>query len=257
MSIKLTHEFVYNYYSNEKYILNSMYKGNRYKDILKCPVGHNIEMFFNNFKHGNRCKVCYFNNRKLIHEDVYNYYKEYNYLMISIYKNCMTKDDIICSNGHEIKIRFNDFQQGYRCRICYELNNRGEGNPRYNPDRTRRIRSQYLSFDLKKLTILNDEPLYENYILSQQEARNSDNIHEKTKYTVDHIQPRIAFIDNDLDNLYGIAVIKELCNSRDNLRIIHQKDNGSKAAKYNQEEFINWFNQKLEKYNETSKNNIE
>ena len=67
----------------------------------------------------------------------------------------------------------------------------------------------------------------------------------------------MAFIDNNLDKIYDVKIIKEICNSKDNLRIVNNKENKSKYNKYNQEEFINWFNQKLEKYNETPKNNIE
>lgn len=256
MSIKLTHEFVYNYYLNEKYIMNSIYKNYMNKDKLSCPIGHEIEMTFSNFKQGKRCSICS-GNKKLTQRFVFDYYAKYNYTLKSIYKNYMNKDELICPVGHEIKMKFNNFKQGSRCRKCYELNNIGENHPTYKKDRTRQSRSEYLKFNRTKIYILVDEPLYKNYIQSQNKAKISDKNWDRTEYTVDHIQPRIAFIDNNLDILYDKKLIKEICNSRDNLRIISQKDNGSKLGKYNQEEFINWFNQKLEKYNETSKNNIE
>lgn len=86
--------------------------------------------------------------------------------------------------------------------------------------------------------ILKDEPLYENYIQSQKEAKESYKVWDTSKYAVDHIFPRIAFIDNNLDKIYNHKLIKEICNLRENLRIIPQKENSDKHAKYNQEEFM-------------------
>ena len=59
----------------------------------------------------------------------------------------------------------------------------------------------------------------------------------------------MSFIDNNLDEIYDKKIVKDICNLRENLRIILKKDNINKFSKYNQEEFINWFNKKLEEYN--------
>ena len=128
---------------------------------------------------------------------------------------------------------------------CRNSNMFGENNPRFNKDRSRLIRIKYIQFDLTKLHILNDDPNYTNHINSQIAAKASSNIWDRSDYTVDHIFPRKAFIDNDLDNIHGPLVVKNICNLRENLRIISRKDNGKKAGKYNQEEFIEWFNSKL------------
>jgi hypothetical protein len=246
---KFSQEYVENYYKQFGYVLKSKYINNGTKNNLICPEGHNIEMIFNSFKTGYRCSKCA-GVKKLDHDYVKKYYKDNNYELKSIYTNNRSKDRLICPEGHEIEMTFNNFKnQNRRCRICYLENNIGESHTRYNKDRTRRIRSNYLQFDLKKINILKDEPLYESYLLSQQEAKDSDKDWDTTKYSVDHIFPRIAFIDSNLDNLYNLTVIKEICNSRDNLRIILKEENGSKGGKYNQEEFINWFNKKLEEYN--------
>jgi hypothetical protein len=240
MPKKLTNEYVFNYYNEEKYILTSIYNGAHNKDKIICPNGHHIEMRFSGFKFGYRCKKCS-GKEKHSQEYIYKYYINEQYTLNSIYKNALNKDKLTCPVGHKIEIKFNDFQQGVRCKICFFKNNCGENNPKYNPDRTRQIRTEYLKFDLKRINILNDEPLYNEYINSKVEAKDSNYIWNKTSYTVDHIFPRVAFIDNNLDILYNKKLIKEICNSRDNLRIIHKKDNGSKAGKYNQEEFMKWF----------------
>lgn len=56
--------------------------------------------------------------RKLTHERIFEYYKFNNYIMKSIYKNNRTQDELICPVGHEISMKYNDFQQGKRCKIC-------------------------------------------------------------------------------------------------------------------------------------------
>ena len=246
---KLEHEYIFNYYANEQYTMHNIYKGMKYKDKLTCPVGHKIEMSFNSFRQGKRCFKC-FGSEKNSHDYVFEFYANEQYIMHNIYINALTKDQLTCPVGHEIKITFNKFQLGGRCRICYLENNRGENHPSYNKeDRTRRIRTNYLSFDLKKLHVLQDDPNYNNYIQSQNEAKLSDNVWSRTEYHIDHIFPRIAFIDNNLDKLYNQTIIKEICNLRENLRIVHQKENGSKSGKYNNDEFMNWFNQKTKNLN--------
>lgn len=243
---KLSHEFVFNYYKSYGYILKSTYTNCMITDNLICPLGHDVRIKFNNFKNNNtRCITCS-GNEKHSHEDVHNYYSNEKYIMNSIYLNSYTKDSLTCPKGHNIKISFNNFKNhNRRCRQCYLETNKGELHSRYKKDRTRKKRTGYLRFNLNNIKILKDEPLYNEYINSKIEAKDSNYIWNKTSYTVDHIFPRIAFIDNNLDIQYGEVFIKEICNSRDNLRIIHQKENGSKGGNYNQEEFMKWFKNKI------------
>lgn len=64
-SEKFTQQFVFNYYQNEGYTLTSIYNGGDYKDELTCPVGHKVEMLFNNFKNKNsRCIQCHIDNNR-------------------------------------------------------------------------------------------------------------------------------------------------------------------------------------------------
>lgn len=217
----------------------------RFKDTLTCPIGHKIEMSFNNFKTGFRCKICSGN---IIHSPqyVFDYYKKYGYTLKSIYKGNKIKDELICPKGHTISISFHNFKNhNRRCGVCFLENNIGENHISYKSDRTRSMRSGYLQFRSSELYRLSDDPLYNNYIKSQVIAKNSNKNHIKSNYTVDHIYPRIAFVDNNLDNLYDKKIIKEIANTRENLRILTKSENSAKSGKYNQEEFMNWFTNKL------------
>ena len=61
--------------------------------------------------------------RKLTHEYVYNYFKENNcQLLETEYKNAVTKMRYICSCGNQTEIKWNNFQQGQRCKECYLKN---------------------------------------------------------------------------------------------------------------------------------------
>ena len=226
-------EFVFNYYKQYNYVLNSIYTGCNNKDNLICPNGHEIKMRFSSFKIGYRCQKCAGLERHS-QDYVENYYKENGYILKSIYKNCDNKDKLICPNKHLIYMSFYKFKNiGNRCNTCYRENNFGENHSKWNKDRTRIRRSKYLSFNIKNINVLKDDLNYDSYL------------NNKEYYSVDHIHPRIAFIDNDFDKLYDKQIIKEICNLRENLRIIPKELNGSKGGKYNQEEFMNWFNSKV------------
>lgn len=238
MAKKLTYEYVYNYFKEQNCeLLETEYINTKLKMKYTCTCGNISEMNFNNFKNNHRCLQCGYSERnlynKLNHDDVLNYYNNKGYTMKSIYKNSKYKDNIICPEGHEIKIRFNDFQQGHKCVVCFHSKNTGDNHPNWKNDRTRYTRTSYLSFDLDKSNILTDDINYKDYLLNKQ------------NYNIDHIYPRIAFIDNDFDKIYDKYLIKKICNLRENLRIITCKENRLKSRKYNQEEFIKWFNKNI------------
>lgn len=250
---KLSHEFVFNEYAKKGYILNSIYDGCVNKDDLICPNNHKIKMTYNNFQSGNECIECVNINQTFSHEFVSGEYSKKGYTLNSIYNGIHNKDQLTCPEGDDIEITFANFKQGRRCGICFKRNNFGENHHSYNSnDRTRRKRSEQLSFDLRSQEILNDDPNYEQFLLACEESKLkrklTGNKHIKSDITIDHIFPRIAFIDNDLDNIYGTNTIKKICNLRENLRIISKSNNCSKGGKYIQEEFMSWFNDKIKEY---------
>ena len=247
-----TYEMVVDIFFKELYtLISKKYKDTTSKLDYICPNGHVGSIILSSFLRGTRCNLCQNVNRS-IKQRKYNddFIKEHlsknGDVLGSKYYNVDTSLDITCKNNHKYKMTFYKYyHRGQRCNTCYRENNYGYKHPRYNKDRTRLIRASYLSFDLNKLHTLSDDPLYTSYIHSQKQAKQSDNIHARSEYSVDHIQPRIAFIDNNLDNIYGDTIIKNICNLRENLRIISQKENRDKWSSYNQEEFMSWFNNKL------------
>ena len=250
---KNDYEFVKSKINIDGYTLISTdYKNNKEKLNIRCPVGHIFQMRFGNFHTlSQRCSECFGTKINTIEDVKYYTKKIVGYELISTYYiNAHKYLDFKCNEGHFFSMKFNNFKNlGQRCRECY-LNEkvRGENNPNYNKDRTRRSRINYLQFDHNKLYILKNEPLYEIYLQSQQDAKISNNYWDRTNYRVDHIFPKKAFIDNNLDNIHSPLIIKKIANIRENLRIISHEDNGSKGGKYNQEEFMKWFNNKINTY---------
>lgn len=249
------------------WINNSVYINAHTKLELICPYGHVQLKTYNDFHNGYGCFECMlkrFNKKRKLN---FRYVLEES---LNDYNICISKESDYINNRSKLKFRcpqcnityeatWMNFNQGARCRECYLKNNVGENHPCYNTDRTREKRMQYLTFDLKKLHILNDDVNYTNLIDYRDLAKRiRKNRHElKNIYEVDHIYPCKAFIDNDLDKIHDPAVIKSICNLRENLRIIPRTENSDKRAKYNQDEFLTWFNLKLKDYtNENSQSTI-
>ena len=231
---KYTYDYVYSYFKKHGCVLlEKEYINSKTLMKYKCKCGNISKIIFNCIQQGQYCRSCS-GSEKLTYEYVYNYFKEQGCeLLETEYIDSKTLMEYKCKDNHRQKITFHNFKSGYRCRECYLENNYGENNPRWNPDRTRVSRTRYLSFDLRKINMLNDDPNHNNYLL------------KKEDYNIDHIFPRVAFIDNNLDNIYSNKIIKEICNSRNNLQIIPKIENSSKAGKYNKDEFINWFENKI------------
>ena len=239
MAKKLTYEYIKEYIEIHKYkLLSTEYKNSKTKLKLLCPEGHIYKVLFYHFKiYKCRCSECSIFKKKTIEDIKENALLDGTICTSDFYINSVKNLNFICPNKHEYKMCWKNFQQGQRCRQCYEKNIIGKNHPRFKEDRTRQTRVEYLKFTHNKIKILSDEPNYNDYLIN------------KNFYQVDHIFPRIAFIDNNLDKIYNQTVIKEICNLRENLRIIPYKDNGSKGSKYNQEKFMNWFYNKLKEVN--------
>ena len=248
---KEKHKFedVYKYFEEKGCrLLETEYITNKTLMKYKCKCGNESSIRFNDFQRDHKCAKCS-GTEKHKFEDVYKYFEEKGCeLLESEYINSSTKMKYRCGCGTISSKEFSSFKSGKICKECGIKKRTGVNNPRYNTDRTRSRRSFYLLFDLNKLHVLSDDPNYINHIQSQKDAKASGNRWDRSDYTIDHIQPRIAFIDNNLDKKYDPVIIKEICNLRENLRIIPRTENGSKGGKYNQEEFMNWFNEKLTVY---------
>jgi hypothetical protein len=248
MPVKLKYDFVYNFFKEKGCeLLETEYVGTHTKMRYICECGDESVISYNKFQRGNRCAKCA-GNEKHTYEEVYKAFASKGYeLLETEYVNIGTKMRYKCECGNVSEIRFYAFKRGSGCKKCQIENNSGENHYRFKKDRSRLCRTTYLSFDLKKLHILKDDPNYDNHLQSKHKAQLNPSRWAKSEYAVDHIFPRVAFIDNNLDNIHGGVLIKEICNLRENLRIINRKDNQTKAGKYSQEDFLQWFNNNLNK----------
>ena len=120
MPIKLSYKYVKQYIKKHVYkLLSNEYKNSKTKLKLKCPEGHEYKVKFNDFQQGYRCPICA-GNVKLTYDYVKNYIKKEGYTLLSdTYKNAFNKLKIKCPKGDEYEVKFNNFQQGQRCPLCF------------------------------------------------------------------------------------------------------------------------------------------
>lgn len=222
MAKKLAHEFVKNYYKDRGYTLCSKYVNNSTQDDLICPKGHKIKMVFHNFQYGKRCLECA-GNQKLTQISVENYYKQFGYKLNSKYKNSINRDDLICPEGHSVKMTFNNFKsKGYRCQKCHFEKSVGENHPRFNPNREElplnsRLREKHTNDWI--IQNMSDDPNFMDWSI------NTDT------YVVDHIIPVKLFCKLTIKYNLNEIEVKSIINKRKNLQLLTRKDNSSKHAK--------------------------
>jgi len=117
---KKTIEEIKKYIESYDYkLLSTEYKNSATKLKLKCSQNHIFEIRWNDFQSGSRCSYCYGNKKKNI-----NYIKKYvenqGYQLLSDeYENIYTKLKLKCPEGHIFEMRWNNFQSGSRCPICW------------------------------------------------------------------------------------------------------------------------------------------
>ena len=243
--LSLDYKYINDFIKSKNWILNSkIYINSHEKLDLTCPNNHQSYISFTCFYGGTRCIACLDKLYPDI-EFIKIYSKSQGFECLSnIYINSHEKLIFKCINNHIFNIMWYKFyNENQRCRQCYNDNNFGKNHSRWNEDRTKQIRGSYLTFDKKQYKFLNDDSNYLLYLFYKNLS--DEKIIDKNIYEIDHIFPRKAFIDNNLDNIHTPSIIKQICNLRENLRIIPHEENSDKRAKYNQEEFMEWFNTKL------------
>ena len=126
-----SYEYIKSFIESEGYtLLSDTYINNRIKLLLKCPIGHEHEISFSNFKSGKRCKECnkQKNKKRLSFDYVKKYIESYNYQLLSNkYKNNHTKLEVSCDHGHKYKVSFSTFKNGHRCAVCYSISKSSHG----------------------------------------------------------------------------------------------------------------------------------
>ena len=116
---KPTIEFIKKEFENENYILLSDEYGNNYTKLdYVCPQQHKHSITWNNWQQGHKCPYCV-GLGKPTTESIRSEFEKENYILLSDkYENSYTKLDYICPEKHKHSIRWNDWQQGYRCPYC-------------------------------------------------------------------------------------------------------------------------------------------
>lgn len=234
MSKKLTIEYVDGFF--EKYdwiLLESRFVNIQTKLKCLCPNGHLNTIIFTNFKYNNsRCRKCSKEKIKLLYKHDFLYVKKYienfNYILLSNnYINSKKKLLLQCPNNHVIKINFNNFQTGHRCKICHlnYLSIKKQNNKKLGLNKKLRINKE------KKWIIKNmkHDPNYELFLKNTQE------------YVLDHIFPIKAFqeyIQNN--NIKDLIKFKKISNLNKNLQLLTIKENAIKSDKYDKTQFLEY-----------------
>jgi predicted nucleic acid-binding Zn ribbon protein len=122
-SKRLKYNDVKEFIENKGYTLLSKSYTLKDKLTVRCPMGHEYNVAFGNFRTGKRCPVC--NGGVSI---TYDYVKEQiekeGYRLLSNeYINAHKKLEIECPKGHKYKVIWNAFQQGSRCPVCVAISN--------------------------------------------------------------------------------------------------------------------------------------
>lgn len=92
---------------------------------MTCQEGHDFKMRFSSYKNGDRCPKCALIKRTHTIDYVRDYVKPC-VLRSDTYNSGKTPLDLTCQQGHDFKMRFNDYQQGQRCPHCPRIRNKSE-----------------------------------------------------------------------------------------------------------------------------------
>ena len=98
--------------------LISKYTGYDTPIIVRCKMGHEIDMFYDNIKKGNKCRICSKNNLPT-YDYMKNFIQKQGYdLMSSEILSSTQKLLVECPKGHQYKVSWNKFSSGRRCPYC-------------------------------------------------------------------------------------------------------------------------------------------
>lgn len=116
MAVKLSPDFVRQFFELQGYTLLEDYKNARQKLEFICPNGHQHSMLWNSFQYGRRCGFCA--GLYVSPDFVRQSFADIGYELLSEYRSNQQKLDFICSKGHKHSISWNSFQRGNRCGVC-------------------------------------------------------------------------------------------------------------------------------------------
>lgn len=124
VSTKFNYEDVKNFFEeNGCTLLESAYINARTPMSYICVCGNQSSIRLDDFKKGKRCRNCMSkflsDRRKLTVDDVYPYFEERGYQVVSSFtKGKRQYFDYVCPNGHDGAIVFYSFKAGNGCKQC-------------------------------------------------------------------------------------------------------------------------------------------
>lgn len=84
---------------------------------VMCPKGHEMNRSFFVLKRGDKCRKCHFDDMRLTFDHVKKTVEQRQYQLKSTsYLNSGSKLELVCPNGHDIKMAFGDFEKGTDCK---------------------------------------------------------------------------------------------------------------------------------------------
>lgn len=101
----------------------SHYENSHTSMDFMCPAGHVVSMRWYHYKGGTRCVYCS-GLAKLTNQDIDRRLEE-GWKRLSNYVNSQTPLELVCPNGHTVKIKWANYQQGKRCAYCFKETNKG------------------------------------------------------------------------------------------------------------------------------------
>jgi uncharacterized protein with PIN domain len=117
--VKHTYHHIKEQIEKEGYkLISDTYKNAMVKIEVECPKGHQYKVSYANFYMGHRCPVC---NGGIKHTHSYikeQIEKEGYELLSTDYNNNHSVLSMKCTNKHQFKMRYSDFQKGQRCPLC-------------------------------------------------------------------------------------------------------------------------------------------
>lgn len=112
-------EFIKKDFELHGYTLNTeQYINCRQKLLYTCPNGHNHSVTWSNWKLGKRCYHCN-QDKKVKINTVRKSFNDQNYVLHTDHiVNNKQYLHFTCPNGHDHKIKWNDWMDGHRCMLC-------------------------------------------------------------------------------------------------------------------------------------------
>jgi len=92
--------------------------GSTQKSHIICKEGHDCFYSLKEVRRGYKCKICS-GFKRYTYEEIRKIFSDKGYTLLTTeFKPALEKVNVLCPNGHNFKIRRNNFQQGQGCPYC-------------------------------------------------------------------------------------------------------------------------------------------